>query len=273
MNWIEAVAQLKKADQGFVIVTILSVEGSAPRDVSTKMVVDLNHIHDTIGGGNLEFQATEKARDLISNGVSGSTINTFTLGQDLTQCCGGKVELLFECFVPIEFDVILFGGGHVGSAIVKILSEISCRVNWIDSRPQQVEQMISLACSNVDVIELKHPETYIKKCPGNAYYLVMTHSHEQDMQIIEEILDRSDVHFCGLIGSKSKAAKFRNRLKRKQFSEDEIAKMTSPIGLNQVKGKQPMEVAVSVVGQLIELKNKIANPQKIKSNVDLNVVG
>lgn len=262
MNWIEAIRQLKKADQGFVLVTILSVEGSAPRDVSTKMVVDQHRTYDTIGGGNLEYQATEKAQSLISSHASGNIIDTFTLGKDLTQCCGGKVTLLFECFTPVQFDIVLFGGGHVGNAIVKILSEIACRVSWVDSRPQQLEYMNSLAHSNIEVIELKQPETYVKQSPADAFYLVMTHSHEQDMQIIEEILDRPDVQFCGLIGSNSKAAKFRNRLKRKQFSDDEIATMTSPIGLSQVKGKQPMEVAVSVVGQLIAMKSETTNQQK-----------
>jgi len=84
----------------------------------------------------------------------------------------------------------------------------------------------------------------------------MTHSHVLDQQLVEAILTRGDARFCGLIGSKSKAASFRSRLKRKGFTENEIAGLTSPIGLPELKGKQPMEIAVSVVAQMMILNGQ-----------------
>jgi len=263
MRWIEAIATLSGEDRSFVIVTILSVEGSAPRDVEAKMIVDESNIHDTIGGGNLEYHAIEKARNLLSRGQHAIIRESFTLGSDLTQCCGGKVELLFECLPATNFNVVLFGAGHVGQALIKILSELPCRVKWIDPRESFVTdlQKQKLA-SNIELIKMQNPDVDVDLCPRDAYYLVMTHSHELDMQLVEAILSRKDFRFCGLIGSKSKAAKFRNRLKRKQFSNDEIDRLTSPVGLENIPGKRPMEVSVSITGQLIAMEHGFRRDSK-----------
>jgi len=266
MRWIEAIASLSGEDRSFVIVTILTVEGSAPRDVEAKMVVDRNKIYDTIGGGNLEYQAIDKARTLLSGGQHVIVRESFTLGNDLTQCCGGKVELLFECFPATNFNVVLFGAGHVGQALIKILSELPCRVKWIDPRETFVTALSEKEIgSNIDLIKMENPDVDVDLCPGNAFYVVMTHSHELDMQLVEAILSRNDFRFCGLIGSSSKAAKFRSRLNRKQFSKDEIDRLISPIGLENIPGKRPMEVAVSIAGQLIALQRKLGQGNKAGS--------
>lgn len=269
MNWIEAIARLSREDKSFVIVTILAVQGSAPRAAESKMVVDENAIYDTIGGGNLEYQATAKARSMLSNGEPTIIQESFALGKDLVQCCGGKVELLFEYIPTKDFNVVVFGAGHVGKALVTILSELPCKVKWIDPRDEFVEAQTNRAFgSNIDIIKMRNPDVDVEECPDNAYFLVMTHSHELDMQLIEAILSRKNVRFCGLIGSKSKAAKFRSRLAKKQFSKTEIDRLTSPIGLDQVVGKRPMEVAVSVTGQLIALRQQFLRQPRIQSNSD-----
>ncbi|MCY3768333.1 MAG: xanthine dehydrogenase accessory protein XdhC [Gammaproteobacteria bacterium] len=255
MNWAEAISRLHADGCSLVIVTILSVEGSSPRATQTKMVVSENGIYDTIGGGNLEFRAISKARDLLAAATPAVVREWVTLGMDLTQCCGGRVELLYECLPARNFDIVVFGAGHVGKALVKILSDLPCRVRWMDSRSEVVDRVRQeqKLPSSVRIRHLKRPDVEVEECGPNAYYLVMTHSHELDLELVQAILSRSDIHYCGLIGSKSKAAKFRNRLKRKQFSEQEIARLISPIGLSEVPGKRPMEVAVSVAAQLIAL--------------------
>ena len=266
MNWSQAIAELSSQDKTFVIVTILSVEGSAPRQAGTKMVVDQDRCFDSIGGGNLEHSAISLARELIHSGQSMVMKKSFTLGSDLTQCCGGKVELLLECIAAHHFDIVVFGAGHVGKALIKILSELHCRVHWIDPRKQVVDHIDIPPHSNVTLTTMNNPDMDVEQCPKNAYYLVMTHSHELDMQLVEAILSRNDIRFCGLIGSKSKAAKFRNRLGRKQFSEDRIGRLTCPIGLPEIQGNSPMEVALSVAAQIISLNNDKA--QRTVSSVE-----
>ena len=261
MNWVEAISRLDADDCSMVIVTILSVEGSSPRAAQTKMVVSEHGVYDTIGGGNLEFRAISKARGLLAAATPAAVREWVTLGADLTQCCGGRVELLYECLPARHFDVVVFGAGHVGKALVKILSDLPCRICWMDSRPEVVEQIRDgqKLSSNVRIRQMKRPDVEVDEYCPNAYCLVMTHSHELDLELVQAILSRDDIQYCGLIGSKSKAVKFRNRLKRKQFSDEEIARLISPIGLNEIPGKRPMEVAVSVAAQLIALHNGISS--------------
>lgn len=253
MNWAGAIARLFADNQSFVVVTVLETRGSAPRDRQSKMVVTKAASYDSIGGGNLEFCATEHARELLSRGQSGNERQDYTLGKDVSQCCGGQVELLYECFPSCDFHIALFGAGHVGKALVRILADLPCRVTWFDSR----EDVLSAS-----IMESGVPDNVIPRFMNNSpaavddllpgvWYLVMTHSHEIDFELVEAILTRSDFAYCGLIGSQSKAVSFRKRLSRMGFSDSELAQLTSPIGIDLGGGKMPMEVSVSVSAQLL----------------------
>ena len=250
MNWIDVIARLSGENAGFVLVSVIAIKGSAPRDCQSKMVVTDAQIHDSIGGGNLEFEAMDIARALLDKGKPATQSHDFSLGKDLTQCCGGKVTLLFECFPACQFNVVLFGAGHVGKALVTILSELPCRVRWVDERENIFPQSVA---SNIETVSMQNPFAAVESCAEGACYLIMTHSHEIDMELCEAVLARVDARYCGLIGSQSKGAKFRSRLKKKGFTEHELAGLTCPIGLESIPGKTPMEVAVSVAGQLLGL--------------------
>jgi len=275
MNWIDAISQLTRRNTGFVVVTVLSVKGSSPRAEQTKMVVTDDTVYDSIGGGNLEFEAIQTARSLLQGDRAAIERHDYTLGADLVQCCGGSVELLYECFPACDFNVVLCGAGHVGKALVSILSGLPCRVQWMDSRNELLDSAVQEVgpSSSVTPVNFRNPYQSIEQCPPWSWYLVMTHSHEIDFELCEAILGRKDVHYCGLIGSKSKAASFRSRLNRKGFSATEIDLLTSPIGLDLGAGKRPMEVAVSISAQLMQLyyanlkhKGEVFNPLSVVSN-------
>lgn len=255
MNWIEATADCDRHNQAFVLVTVLQTEGSTPRDNDAKMLVTPQSAHDTIGGGQLEFQAIETARQLLTENKRTSLSKEFNLGKDLEQCCGGRVTLLLECFPATGFNIVVLGAGHVGKAVIRILGQLPCRVTWLDSRADCFSEKLP---TNILAEQIINAEQSIEGCAPDSWYLVMTHSHLLDQQLVEAILARGDARYCGLIGSKSKAASFRSRLKRKSFTEAEIAGLTSPIGLSELKGKQPMEIAVSVVAQMMILEERIA---------------
>lgn len=255
MNWIDAVAECSRQNNGFVLVTVLSSEGSSPRAKQTKMVVTPDNIYDSVGGGNLEYEAVQSARSLLDQKDAVIEKRAYNLGADLVQCCGGQVELLFEYFPACDFNIVLCGAGHVGKALISILSELPCRVVWMDTRAEELESAMNTVkpSGRVSPCHISNPYQAIESCAPGSWCLIMTHSHEIDFELCEAILGREDIKYCGLIGSKSKAASFRGRLKRKGFSSKEISRLTSPIGIPLGAGKSPMEVAVSVSAQLLQL--------------------
>jgi len=250
MHWLDALGHAAKEGSAHVLITVLSVVGSVPRASGAKMVVTATAAHDTIGGGNLEFQAIAQAREYLQLRSRQSQQREFTLGSDLSQCCGGRVRLLFEVFPSPLLNVALFGAGHVGSAVAQILSDIDCSLNWFDQRADYLQGKQN--ARNIRRHVFVHPYLAVESCAPGTSFLILTHSHEIDFELVEATLSRDDVAFCGLIASNSKAAKFRNRLRRKGFSAQEICRLIAPVGSNAGQHKEPMAVAVAIVSQLLE---------------------
>jgi len=251
-GWVEALARHAAAGTPAVLVTVLRAEGSSPREAGAKMVVVAEGQHGSVGGGHLELTALEIARDLLSGASPAAPlVREFPLGPSLGQCCGGAVTLLFELVAAPAWRVALFGAGHVGTALVRLLGELACRVDWIDERaeafpaapPGQVRCRVSEA-----------PEAEVAGLPAGADVLVMTHSHALDQRIVEAALRRTDLRLVGLIGSRTKRARFLARLEHRGFPPDALARLTCPIGLPGVGGKAPAEIAIAVAAQLLLLQ-------------------
>ena len=267
MNWIEAISRLNNQAQGYVLVTVLETKGSSPRDTGTKMVVSSDESFDTIGGGALEYQSIEIARELLStNQTAIQYTESFNLGKDLKQCCGGVVKVFFEVFPASNFNIVIFGAGHIGKSLVKILEEVDCQVTWFDSRP---ELFPKIASSHIQKQTMTQPELAVESCKPDSYFLVMTHDHALDQQLCEAVLSRDDSRYCGLIGSATKGLKFRQRLIKKGYKQQELETLTCPVGLKHLKSKKPMEIAVSISAELLQLRDK--QVQQVQSN-DSSVV-
>jgi xanthine dehydrogenase accessory factor len=235
---------------------VLQVQGSAPREARTRMWVSATETRGTIGGGNLEYTALKIAREMLLSGEARRE-RRFVLGDALGQCCGGQVTLGFarkEMELPRasepEFHVMLFGAGHVGKEVARILERLPCRLTWIDPRPDLFPPEVG---ANVSVSIEEEPAWMVDEAPPGAYCLVMTHSHALDFEIVERALRRPDYAYIGLIGSETKAAKFKARLKRRSFTEAQLARVVCPIGLFK-SGKHPAAVAVAAVGQILALQ-------------------
>ena len=231
-------------------ILVLETRGSAPREAGTRMWVSASETHGTIGGGNLEYTALKVAREMLLSGET-ERERRFALGDSLGQCCGGSVTLRFTRVEemgaePAAFDVVLFGAGHVGKEVARILERLPCRLTWVDPRPDAFP-----ASAKAKVVIEEEPAWMVDEAPPGAYYLVMTHSHALDLEIVERALKRNDVAFLGLIGSETKAAKFRARLHAKGI---DASRLVCPIGLFK-GGKHPAEVAVSAVAQLLERRS------------------
>ena len=271
MNWIQAISKLNSQAQGYVLVTVLATKGSIPRDRGTKMVVSADDSFDTIGGGALEYKAIELARELLDKNETSPSqcTETFNLGKDLKQCCGGVVDVFFEVFPASNFNIVLFGAGHIGQSLIKILEDVDCQVSWFDSRSELFPESVAKSSpSHIQTHTMTRPELAVESCKPNSYYLVMIHDHALDQEFCEAILSRADSRYCGLIGSATKGLKFRQRLLKKSFTQQELEQLTCPIGLSGLKSKKPMEIAVSISAELLRLRDmkqsQIHNSQLIK---------
>lgn len=252
MSWISALADLQQRGEPCVLVTIIEERGSTPRNAGSKMVVTLERIFETIGGGHLEYKAMELAREMLSSRCQDTRLERFSLGASLGQCCGGATVLLFEPMGQPQAQIAVFGAGHVGRALVPLLASLPCKVRWIDSRENEFPAQIPAGVDKVvneDVID------EIEQMPAGSYYIVMTHNHQLDLELTAAILKRNDFAYYGLIGSKSKRAKFEHRLRDRGFDPALVARMRCPMGLAEVKGKLPVEIAVSIAGEVIATYN------------------
>ena len=258
----EVTSQL--AVQDAVLVTVDATQGSVPRERGAWMVVFAGRVVGTIGGGHLELQAIEHARRRLSS-PDGEPGLRFSLGPSLGQCCGGVVHLRFERLsradavsLPQRLQqgstpVALFGGGHVGRAIVDVLGTLPFAVTWIDSRdeifPAQVPD--NVRCEHSDPVQAAVADL----APGSRV-LAMSFSHAEDLDIVAACLkrlrERGDLPYVGLIGSRTKWATFRHRLEERGFAPEELARVTCPIGIPGIRGKEPQVIAVSVAAQLLQ---------------------
>lgn len=268
MNWLQALTKHAQEMRSCVLVTVVESTGSAPRKVGTRMVVDASSFADTLGGGALELEAIKHAQALLLSGPAEPVIShrTFTLGNDLSQCCGGRVNLQFDCHWSNDFRVHVFGAGHVAQEVARIVQRLPCiatfhdsRTEWLDRLQQCVvaESMSAAIAPQAGVhtaLMSDNPHASVESCEPASYFLIMTHSHETDLELVEAVLSRGDASYCGLIASTSKAASFRNRLSRKGFTDAELSLLTAPIGVNANTGNTPMEVAVAGISDILHVR-------------------
>lgn len=269
MNWNNATYQLSKQGKAYVLVTLVGVSGSTPRNSGTKMVITKEGVFDTIGGGHLEHTTIKYAQKMLSAGKNSQHLEHFQLGSNLGQCCGGNATVLFECFAAVGVNIMLFGAGHVGKALMPILAQLPCHVTWVDSREEQFPQGVD-AFHNVEKVVSEEPELEVKGMPENSYYIVMTHNHQMDFDISQAILKRGDFSYLGLIASDTKKRRFEQRFKHRDIDPVQVARMNCPIGLEQVGGKLPMEVAVSIAGEIINIY-QTAQQQQLEQQTESQV--
>lgn len=155
-----------------------------------------------------------------------------------------------QCHGPIDFNITLYGAGHVGKALVHILSAHSCHIRWIDSRE---DVFPDVHYPNVEIIHDPTPSRTVSDAPQNSYFLVMTHSHTLDFDLCDHILAREDVAYLGLIGSAGKAQRFSNQFKRRGLTQEELAPLICPIGIQGIKSKTASAIAISIAAQLVSL--------------------
>ena len=246
-----------------VLISVVEAQGSVPREVGTRMLVSSASAIGTIGGGHLEWQAIATSRRMLTQPDAPKHIEHFALGPTLGQCCGGAVTLSFERLQSAHlsvwphsaprFHLQLYGAGHVGRAIAALLGNLNVSVDWIDER--EAEFPGGDLPPHIKKIAVDAVEGEVQNAPKNSFYLVLTHQHDLDMRITEAILRRGDFGFLGLIGSRTKHQRFVHRFEAKGIAPERIARITCPIGMGGISGKEPEVIAVAVVAQLLSLSS------------------
>ncbi len=335
-EWLQSLARIGERGLDAVLVAVLSGSGSTPRDAGAKMVVAIDGVHGTIGGGEMEFQALDIARGMLRAGDAHAA-RRFPLGATLGQICGGAANLVFErvpagaewvrvladwhergvpCVVvtpagegegrhllvsaddvwgtlgeaghdapaidaarrllatggegprplalgtqtvvlealrPVDFNVYLFGAGHVGRAIARVLSVAPCRVTWVDGRAHEFPGEVA---PNVRRVVTDAAVEEATRAPAGSYFLVMTHSHALDFELVAAILRRGDFAYCGMIGSATKRRTFETGLAKRGLGPGALARFSCPIGIPAIKGKEPGAIAIAVAAELLQLRER-----------------
>jgi len=350
-NWAEQL--LATCESGpCVLVTLNLILGSAPRESGSRMIVAVDKVEGSIGGGNLEFTAIRMARELLAESTTARQRHEpFGLGPELNQCCGGAVTVHFEVFpgpdsksnlkwgptwgpergpawlwrlthgpqppvqvlataidrdqplrilfrenestpgdapaevcemaksllgaeplreeeskpihvVELEGDtwwleriaprlhpLALFGAGHVGVQVARLLERLPFKVTWLDGRPDVFSG--SAIHGNVLPQRFEDPAGAVVGLVPGSVIVVMTHSHDLDEDICFEVLNRNDFAWLGLIGSATKRRRFEQRLEKRGIEPERIKRLVCPIGLAGIDGKQPATIALSLVAQLM----------------------
>lgn len=244
-----------------ISVMVSNVEGSAPRDTGTFMLVDEVRILGTIGGGQLEFSAIDQARRMLRRNEAEHKVSV-PLGPEIGQCCGGRVELVFERIDESvmgdllrraeqasarEQHIYIFGAGHVGRALAHAMSLMPFKTIIADTRPAELANLPA----NVKTQSTILPETLVRAAPSGCAFIVLTHDHALDFLIMGEILRRGDAAYAGLIGSRTKRARFRRWFLDEGGNEAQLTGLTCPIGGAGLGDKRPEIIAALTCAEIV----------------------
>jgi xanthine dehydrogenase accessory protein XdhC len=262
MEWMKAVQRLREQRRPGVLVTLASVRGHSPREAGAKMVVSGENAWATVGGGNLEAVAVERARAMLAAGAAEPETVEVSLSdkapyQHGVQCCGGEVTLLLEP-LPVVPSVAIFGMGHVGLELARILARHDLELHLVDSRTDQLgPDRLGVLDDAVAGVHIHHvpvlPELVVGELPPGTHMLVMTHDHAEDAALCDAALRNEQLATIGLIGSRAKWSRFGRKLADEGHSSEAIARITTPIGLPNLPGKEPTTIAVSVAAWLLQI--------------------
>ncbi len=253
-NWIKKLHEFKQKSEPFALVTITKIIGSAPCNLGSRMIVHKNKdIYGTVGGGKLEFEIIEAAIKAINENKVAEL--SYTLGPKFEQCCGGKVELIIEPMNQSP-ELFLFGAGHIGVEIARLLVDTPFQVSLIDSRKDwfnTIKLDPEITICNVKTEDFKTFKDTVN-WGSNCYVLVMTHDHAIDLDIIAMAIPEN-TKYLGLIGSKPKYARFNKMLIEELQIEQGMQNVICPVGLG-IGGNTPKEIAIDVVAQLLQIHYK-----------------
>lgn len=236
------------------LISMISSRGEAPADVGSKAIVTSQGlILGTIGGGKVEFRAIQKAQEALLHNKNLVEIVKWDLQKDIGMTCGGEVTFLFELFIPKNWDIAIFGAGHVSQSLVKLLQTLACNLTCIDTRKLWVDKLTP--SHNLKILQTENPSLLVKNFSKETYFVVMTQGHASDVPILKEIFSHFPENaYVGVIGSRIKGDRIKRELLELGVPQVLLEKLRCPIGL-QLGTNAPSEIAISVAAELLQVRD------------------
>ncbi|MCC6474385.1 MAG: xanthine dehydrogenase accessory protein XdhC [Burkholderiales bacterium] len=248
-QWVAVLADWVGAGRACVLAT---PAGEAPEDA--RLVIEASAHHGTLGDGARDERAIDQGRRMLA--ARDRTCRLVPIDADL--------EARFELVEPLDFAIVLFGAGHVGRALARVLGAVQARITWVDSRAHEFPRDVP---ENVRVVLTDAPLEQVPAAGPGSWFLVATHSHALDLDLVEAILRRDDFAFCGMLGSATKRRTFEAGLAKRGVRD--LARLVCPVGIPSLSGKDPGTIAVAIAAQLLQEREhaiRNAHPSRQPAN-------
>ncbi len=261
MSQTSALEAFFAANQDAIACELTSVRGSSPREQGTFMLVGQGATFGTIGGGALEYMVIDHARRLIVEGRAEDAMDV-PLGPEIGQCCGGRVGVALRYADPDlrqqlmarvaaedadQTRVYIFGAGHVGRVLAQILSLLPVQVDVIDTRREELAMLAPGIAHRLVAM----PESVVRTAPAGSAFVILTHDHALDFLIANEALARSDAAYVGMVGSKTKRAKFSSWFVEQGGDPQALKRLVLPIGSQGLGDKRPSVIAALAAAEVM----------------------
>ena len=253
---LSEIEKLQRAGTPFCIATIVDGRGSIPQIVGASAIFTRDGLaHGTVGGGSLEEMCRQTARELLDRGGAAKThFRRCNLQRDLGMTCGGWVALYFEvCRRELDWNIAIFGAGHVAQVLCRFLTELECRVLCVDTREKWLDRLPR--SGKLDLCHVKDYRDGVDRIAAGADVILMTMGHRSDLPILKTLHARKlRIAHLGVIGSDGKSKAMRRQLKEDGIPREFIDRIICPVG-EKVGNNTPAEIAVGIVSQFLRLRS------------------
>jgi xanthine dehydrogenase accessory factor len=256
IEFCNKVVELKKSHDPFIIITLVNRRGSCPQDIGARAIANNNGLlYGTVGGGKIEHHCLEYSKQLLKdkNPENICFVKSWNLQRDIKMTCGGEVTIMFEVsHSTLEWNIAIFGAGHVSQELNILLSRLNCNITTLDHRSEWLakvpehEQLKKILDSN--------PKSHLDHLYKNTFLIIMTMGNSTDYPILKKALLEFDFPYIGVIGSSTKSQRLKYKLADDNVPAELIDKFICPIG-EPIGSNEPCEIAVSIVSQLLKKKD------------------
>ncbi len=248
--------EILSSDAAVIHGVITDAKGSSPREIGARIYVTMNRLAGTIGGGQAEWQVITKARAMLADGTRRKAMD-IALGPEIGQCCGGRIAVELQYLDDTQRrahlaqldamalpQLLILGAGHVGRALARIALTLPWHVVLVDTRGEE----LALAPQGIEARLTPLPEADIASAPPSSAFVITTHDHGLDFLLTLAALRRGDAAYVGLIGSRTKRARF------EQFAREnggvKIGQLVCPIGAAGLGDKRPEIIALMTAQEI-----------------------